>query len=116
MPYAKKPSDRNVPRFAVPRDDIGLQILNWVRGVVRSNNELVPALERLRSSYELLLAGKPVTDSEQVLWQVEGALMGAEGSKSALAIDALSGPKERSHAVARRGTHTSAESAGPFVK
>jgi hypothetical protein len=80
MSHAKKPSNKNVLEFNLPQDGIGPQLVSWVRGVVKSNNELVPALERLRRSYKLLLAGKPVTDAEEVLWQVEGALRDAEQS------------------------------------
>jgi hypothetical protein len=81
MTHAKKRSRETVLEFALPQDGIGPQLVSWVRGIVRSNNELVPALERLRRSYIVLLAGKPVTDAEEVLWQVEGALIDAEKSK-----------------------------------
>lgn len=80
MSNAKKPSKEKVLEFTMPQDGIGPQLVRWVRGVVKSNNELVPALERIRLSYKVLLAGNPVTDAEEVLWQVEGALRDAKQS------------------------------------
>jgi len=81
MSHAKKPSNEKVLEFTLPQDGIGPQLVRWVRGVVKSNNELVSALERLRRSYKTLLAEKPVTDAEEILWQVEGALGCAEKSR-----------------------------------
>jgi hypothetical protein len=83
MPHAKKPLNR-VLDFTMPGEGIGPQLVSWVRGVVKSNDELVLALTRLRRSYKLLLAGKPDADAEAVLWQVEGALQEAERSKNLL--------------------------------
>ncbi len=71
----------------MPADGIGPQLVSWVRGVVKSNDELVLALTRLRRSYKVLLAGKPDTDTEEVLWQVEGALQEAERAKNLLVRD-----------------------------
>jgi hypothetical protein len=82
MSHAKKPLNNKVLEFTVPQDGIGPQLVSWVRGVVKSNNELVPALERLRRSYKMLLAGKPVTDAEEILWQVDGALKDAEAARN----------------------------------
>lgn len=84
MPHAKKPSTK-VLEFTMPQDGIGPQLVSWVRGVVVSNDELVLALKRLRRSYNMLLAGKSVTDAEEVMWQVEGALQQAERSKNLFA-------------------------------
>ncbi len=92
MSHAKKPSKKKVLEFTMPQDGIGPQLVSWVRAVVKSNNELVPALERLRRSYKVLLAGKSVTDAEEVLWQVEGALQDAEKSTNFFA--SLSAPEE----------------------
>jgi hypothetical protein len=39
----KKPSGSELLEFAVPQDVEG-QLVNWIRGVVESNNELVDAL------------------------------------------------------------------------
>lgn len=82
MSHAKKPLNNKVLEFTVPQSGIGPQLVSWVRGLVKSNNELVPALERLRRSYNMLLAGKAVTDAEEVLWQVEGALKSAEAART----------------------------------
>ena len=94
MSHAKKPLNDKVLEFTVPQDGIGPQLVSWVRGVVKSNNELVPALERLRRSYKMLLAGKPVTDAEEVLWQVDGALNGAEASKNFFDVHSVHEPRE----------------------
>ena len=93
MPHAKKPSNERLLEFATPQVGIGAQLVTWVRGIVRSNNELVPALERLRSSYRVLLAGKSVTDAEVVLWQVEGALKNAERAKNVPWMHSFPGPE-----------------------
>jgi hypothetical protein len=84
MSHAGKRSSNKMLEFAMPKEGIGPQLVKWVRGVVRSNDQLVPALERLRSSHKALLAGKSVTDSEEILWQVEGALKDAERSTNVL--------------------------------
>lgn len=64
--------------FALTEESIETQLASWIRELVQSNTELVPALERLRRSYRVLQACKPVTDAEEVLWQVERALNDAE--------------------------------------
>jgi hypothetical protein len=61
-----------------------MQLLIWIRGVIESNRELVRVLERLQRSYKALLAGNSVTDGEEILWQVEGALKDAEISRTML--------------------------------
>jgi hypothetical protein len=76
----KKPPGSELLEFAVPQDVEG-QLVNWIRGVVESNNELVDALNRLRLSYRALLAGEPVTDAHEILRQVEGALRSADKAK-----------------------------------
>jgi hypothetical protein len=92
MPHARKPPNK-VLELALPVDDIGPQLVRWVRGVVKSHDELVLALTRLRRSYKVLLAGKPGTDVEEVLWQVEGALQRAERSKNVLVRDTAQEPE-----------------------
>ena len=62
------------------RTDLGLELLNWVRRIVRSNDELAAVLTRLRDSYNLLLAGISVTDADEILRGVDGALLDAEQS------------------------------------
>jgi hypothetical protein len=73
----------------VPQDDVETQLLIWIRGVVQSNHELVGAMKRLRHSYKALLAGKAVTDAEEILWQVEVTLTDTERSKDVLASGSL---------------------------
>jgi hypothetical protein len=62
------------------RKDVGLELVDWVRTIVQSNQELVSVLERLRCSYTLLLAGTSITDAEEILWQVDGALLNVKRS------------------------------------
>jgi hypothetical protein len=50
-------------------------LASWIREVVQSNSELVPALERLRRSYRVLQAGKPVTQSGSVTLTTSIAMM-----------------------------------------
>jgi len=87
MSHAKKSSNKLL-EFSIPQDGIGLQLVAWVRGIVKSNNELVSALSRLRRSYKALLAGMPVTDAEELLWQVEGALQEADRCKNVVSYSA----------------------------
>jgi hypothetical protein len=49
------------------RQDVEMKLVNWVRGVAESNDELVHALNRLRVSYKVLLSGEPVTDAQEIL-------------------------------------------------
>lgn len=63
------------------RQDGEMKLVNWVRGVAESNNELVHALDRLRASYKVLLSGKSVGDAPEILRQVEDALKGAIKAK-----------------------------------
>jgi len=62
------------------RNDLGLELFDWVRRIVRSNHELASVLERLRFSYELLLAGMIITNAEEILCQVDEALQKDERS------------------------------------
>ena len=94
MSYAATTPNKKPLRFPVPHDDVTIRILKWIRGIVRSNHELVGALERLRLSYKALAAGKPARDAEQILWQVDVALKNAERSNNALALDSLRGSDE----------------------
>jgi hypothetical protein len=77
MPKVNKPSARKLIEFSLTEESSETQLASWVRELVQSNNELVPALERLRRSYRVLQADKPVTDAEEVLWQVQQALKDA---------------------------------------
>jgi hypothetical protein len=85
MTNAKKQPGKKVLGFPGPQDSVETKLLHWVRGIILSNDQLVDALERLRSSYILLHSGKIVTDITETLWQVEVALRDAERSRSALA-------------------------------
>jgi hypothetical protein len=111
MCHANKLSNKKVLEFPGPHDGIGSELLHWIRGVVRSGNQLVPPLERLRLSYKVLRAGKHVTDSEEVLWQVEEvlwqveqvlwqvheALTDTQGSKNVLASNPFRGRTMHKH-------------------
>jgi hypothetical protein len=92
MTYTARPPNKKPLRFPGPHDDVTTRLLNWVRGIVQSNHELVDALERLRFSYKEHMAGTSVRDAERILWQVELALKNAERSNNALAPASLRGP------------------------
>jgi hypothetical protein len=92
MTDSTRPLKKKLLTLPVPQDDVETQLLIWIRGVVQSNHALVGALKPLRNSYKALLAGKSVTDAEEILWQVEVALLDTERSKNVLA----SGPLRRS--------------------
>jgi hypothetical protein len=63
------------------RQDVEMKLVNWVRGVAESKDELAHALNRLRVSYKVLLSGGPVTDAPEILREVEDALTGAAKAK-----------------------------------
>jgi hypothetical protein len=93
MTDSTRPLNKKLLTLPVPQDDdVETQLLIWIRGVVQSNHELVGAMKRLRHSYKALLAGKSVTDAEDILWQVGVALMGTEESKNVLASGSLRRP------------------------
>jgi len=69
--------------IAASQEAVEKQLVNWIRGVVRSNYRLELALERLRRSYALILTGHGVTDSEEVLKQVDDALRDAHRANTA---------------------------------
>jgi hypothetical protein len=89
MTDSTRPLKKKLLTLPVAQDDVETQLLSWIRGVVQSNHELVGAMKCLRHSYKALLAGKSVTDAEEILWQVEVALMGREESKNVLASGSL---------------------------
>jgi hypothetical protein len=60
---------------------IETQIEQWIRWSLESNIALVAALKRLRSSYTLIQAGKPVKDADEVLAQVEAVLQAVENTR-----------------------------------
>jgi hypothetical protein len=96
MEHAKKPSDTKIIEFLATEDSVEMQLVYWIRDLVNCTNELVPTLERLRSSYRLLRADKPVTDAEEILWRVEQCLKDAEIS-SLLGLAWLRGPRAYNH-------------------
>jgi hypothetical protein len=81
MNETKKPPRRELLESGAPQD-VESQLLNWIRGVAESNNELVDALNRLRLSYRMLLGGEPASDANEILRQVEGALRSADKAKN----------------------------------
>ncbi len=72
---------QKVLEFPVPRVVIDGQIESWIRWTLESNIELTDALRRLRNSYQLMEAGRPVKDAKDILMQVEAALENAERRK-----------------------------------
>jgi hypothetical protein len=92
MTNTKKPPGKKLLGFPGSQDSGETVRLRWVRGVVLSNDQLVDALEHLRSSYKVLQTGKSVPDAAEILWQVEVALRDAERSRSALALKSLRRP------------------------
>jgi hypothetical protein len=77
---SKKPAERFL-ECAVPQVIIETQIEQWIRWSLESNIALVAALKRLRSSYTLIQAGKPVKDADEVLAQVEAVLQAVENTR-----------------------------------
>ena len=51
--------------FVAPEAVIEGKLEKWFRGVIQSNKDLISALERLRDSYQELLAEKPMTEADQ---------------------------------------------------
>jgi hypothetical protein len=68
--------------FTVPQAGIEEQLEAWIQGIIKSNDNLVTALERLRASYNAMRAGKLVTNADQILAQVETALTEAARAKN----------------------------------
>ena len=92
MPHVNRPAERKITESTVTYESIETELALWIRELVQSNSELVPALERLRRSYRVLQAGRPVSDAEEVLRQVERALKDAEVA-SLIGLAWLRGPK-----------------------
>jgi len=78
MERANKPSNTKIIEFLATVDSVERQLVFWIRDLVDTTNQLVPNLERLRNSYRLLRADKPITDAEEILWRVEQCLKDAE--------------------------------------
>ncbi len=71
----------NVIEFAFPEHAIEEQLENWLARIVQSNDELVLALKRIRSSYSKVRTGRPA-DFDEVLVQVDQALRNAAKASS----------------------------------
>jgi hypothetical protein len=65
-----------------PQSAIEHQLDKWIKQVSEANNELATALNRLKHSFELLLAGQKIADANEVLSQVERALKSASRVKN----------------------------------
>jgi hypothetical protein len=65
-----------------PQSAIEHQLDKWIKQVSEANNELATALNRLKHSFELLLAGQNIADAKEVLSQVERALKSASMVKN----------------------------------
>jgi hypothetical protein len=72
-----------VLQFATPQASIEGELEKWFRGVMKSNHDLVFALERLRDSYKQLLGERTVTEANQaVLMAVEITLTDARNARA----------------------------------
>jgi hypothetical protein len=70
-------------QFASPQASVEGELEKWFRGVMKSNHDLVFALERLRDSYKQLLGERPVTEANQaVLLAVEITLRDARNARA----------------------------------
>ena len=72
-----------VLQFATPQASVEGELEKWFRGVMKSNHDLVFALERLRDSYKQLMAERAVTETNQaVLLAVEITLRDARNARA----------------------------------
>jgi hypothetical protein len=72
-----------VLQFAAPETSVEGELEKWFRGVMKSNHDLVFALERLRDSYKQLLGERAVTETNQaVLMAVEITLRDARNARA----------------------------------
>ena len=72
-----------VLQFATPEASIEGELEKWFRGVMKSNHDLVFALERLRDSYKQLLGDRTVAEANQaVLMAVEVTLRDARNARA----------------------------------
>jgi hypothetical protein len=70
-------------QFASPQASVEGELEKWFRGVMKSNHDLVFALERLRDSYKQLLGGRAVSEANQaVLMAVEITLRDARNARA----------------------------------
>ena len=85
MSRIEQESDKKVVEIRPGEEAFERALMAWVRAIAQSNGQLVLTLERLRLSYETLLAGGTIKDADELLWQVERALTNAERAKNLLA-------------------------------
>jgi hypothetical protein len=78
MERTNKPPDTKIIEFLATEDSVERQLVCWIRDLVDTSWSVVSTLERLRNSYRLLRANKPVTEAEEILWRVEQCLKDAE--------------------------------------
>jgi hypothetical protein len=72
-----------VLQFAARPPSAGPQLEKWFRGVVRSNYDLVSALELMRDAYKKLLAENKFSEPDRaVLLAVEIALRNAKNART----------------------------------
>jgi hypothetical protein len=72
-----------VLEFATPQASVEGELEKWFRGVMKSNHDLVFALERLRDSYKQLLGDRPITETHQaVLLAVDITLRDARNARA----------------------------------
>jgi hypothetical protein len=72
-----------VLEFVTPHASVEGQLEKWFRGVMKSNHDLIFALERLRDSYKRLLGEKAMTEADQaVLLAVEITLRDARNAQA----------------------------------
>jgi hypothetical protein len=72
-----------VIQFAPPQVSPEGELEKWSRGVMRSNHDLISALERLRDSYKGLLTQKTLTEADHaVLLAVEITLKDARNARA----------------------------------
>jgi hypothetical protein len=70
-------------QFTTPQASVEGELEKWFRGVMKSNHDLVFALERLRDSYKQLLGGRAVSEANQaVLMAVEITLRDARNARA----------------------------------
>ncbi len=72
-----------VLQFGTPQASVEGELEKWFRGVMKSNHDLVFALERLRDSYKQLLGERAVSEANQaVLMAVEITLRDARNARA----------------------------------
>jgi hypothetical protein len=94
MTNAKKLPDKKLLGFPASHDCVETKLLGWIRGVLRSNDQLVEAPGALATLIWVLQTGKSVPDAVEILWQVEVALSDAQRSRERPCIEIFPGDRE----------------------